>query len=211
MAADNHAIEIAKLVIEAIRVLAWPVLIAVLVVAFNRPLRDIINSFSLKFSEASKFSIGSLSLEIEAKAREAGNPDLARQVGSLTAGAVEQLLRTPRTGDMILLCTFPVIGGTQEYGLEKPGVLASLEELEKKGFLRFRQPLASFVAEVCRLPVSDSDRGDSERIWYSSPFAPNSEDDKHFQNQGYALTEKGLQAVDTIVKAVAAQLTHAPT
>ena len=210
MPTENQSLEIAKLVIEAVRVLAWPVLIAILVILFFKPLREIAESFSLKFSEAHKVSIGSLSLEIEAKAREVGNPELGRQVGSLTPGAVEQLLRTPRSGDMILVSTSD-FQQKREYGVPNQDALSSLKELEKKGFLKFRQPLEHFLAELRKLDRSDTNRGDSERTWHISPFIAESEGDKRIRDQGYSLTDKGRQAVDTIVKAVASQLTRGST
>ena len=210
MPTENHSIEVAKLVIEGVRALAWPVLVAVVLVVFNKPLREVVESFSTKFSQANKVSIGSLSLEVEAKAREAGNPELGRQVGSLTAQAVQQLLRTPVSGDMILLSTSEY-QGKREYGLPSPEVMTALKELEKKEFLRFRKPLDPFLSELRRLPRSDTDRHDPERVWYLSSVAANTSDDRRFRDQGYSLTDKGKQAVDTIVRAVASQLSSGAT
>lgn len=202
---ENNSLEVAKLVIEGIRALAWPVLLGAVLIAFNSPLQTVVESFSIKLSQANKVSIGSLSLEIEAKAREAGNPELGRQVGSLTAQAVQQLLLTPVSGHMTLL-SISDYQDKREYGLPNPEIMAALEELERKEFLRFQLPLAPFLKELKRMTRSDTILNDSEKLWYSASSTTDLEEERRLSEQSYSLTEKGKQAVDAIVKAVAGQL-----
>ena len=206
----DDAIEIGKLLVGLTGALAWPTLVAIAVVYFRKPIRAVVEGLPRKFSEAKKLSIGSLSLEIEAKAREVGQPELAAQVGSLSAGAVQQLLRTPRTGDMILVSTGNYLN-KREYGLPHQDVLDSLQELEAKGFLKLKMPLLPYVQGVRRLPSSNADRTVSERDWHLSPYDADSAEDKRIREQGYSLTDRGRQAVDTIVKAVAEQLSREST
>jgi len=203
MEETNTTIEFLKLIIEGIQVLAWPILTVILVLMYNRPLRKMLDSLSSKFSEASKVSIGSLSLEVQAKAREAGNPKLAREVGTLSPPAIEQLLRTPRVGDMILLSTSDY-QGNRNYGLPKLDEMNALRELEQKGFIKFREKLEPFLDKLHAL--RNTSIPNSDRVWFAASGPVASSTDEKFRKQGYTLTDLGHQAVDAIVKAVAAQL-----
>jgi hypothetical protein len=196
-------IDIAKLIIEALRVLSWPLLIIFLVVVYRRPLRGFLNNLVSKFSEANKVSIGSLSLEIQEKAREVGNPELAQRVGSLSPRAVEELLLTPRDGGMGLISTSN-FQGEVKYGLPKEKVMDALRELEIKRFVVFSEDLTEFLRELKTMRSDDG--GGSNRTWFRSTQPKGSPPEERFHRITYKLTDLGRQAADTIVKVVAAQL-----
>lgn len=205
MEVNQINLDIAKLAIEALKGLAWPALVFLLVVIYHKPLRKVIESLSLKLYEAKKVSLGNLSLEIQERARELGNPDLAKQVGALSPLAVEELLRTQRDGQMILLSTYES-QGKKEYGLPAPESMRALVELQQKNFIYFQEDLDMFLHDLRRLARSDT-HGSSERIWYISA-SPDPLLDNRLTSQGYHLTESGKKAANAILKAVVAQLSQ---
>lgn len=196
-------LERAKVAIEGIRVLAWPLLLAVLLVWFHRPLAEIAQSFSQKFTAANKVSIGALSLEIEKTASAAGNPEIGRQIGQLSPQAIEELLQTPRNGRMILVSTND--DERRRIGVPAPAKLDALQELERRGFLSFTQPIEDFLRQIRELPrdAQEAERHGDDRAWYLIDDAAQA---KKLRDQGYELTASGRLAVDAIIKTVAALL-----
>ena len=215
MATESRVIEITKLIVEVLRALAWPILFAAIVVAFHNPLRGVADGLAQKLSQANRVSIGSLSLEIEVKAKAIGDMEFARQIGNLSPEAVEALLLFPRNTNWTLLARADYKGKLL-YGLPKN--ITTLRELEKKGFIEFKDLLEPFFAELNHLPKykfdpcdDDDMEGADDFTWYSPPFSVDSAEDKRLSGQSYSQTEVGRLAVDAIVRAVAAQLAREPT
>jgi hypothetical protein len=195
-----------RLVIEAGKVFAWPLLIGCLVVVYHHPLRGVMESLALKFSEASKVSIGSLTVEVQAKARESGNPELAAQVGALSPSEVLELLHTPRgNGGMNLVSVGHTLLGKREYGLPKPDVMKALDGLEQKQFIRFQEDLKTYEADISRLRP-DHHIGDDSFDWFVAVDPEGSAADRRFSEQNYSFTDLGREAANAIAKAVAAEL-----
>jgi hypothetical protein len=142
--------ELAKLITEVLRILAWPLLVGGLLFAYRRPVRRMIDSLALKLSQASKLSIWTLSLEIEQQARQAGDPALATHVGKLSGQAIQELMQTPANGFMQLLAVVD-FDGKRKYGLQKSETIDALKELEERGFVRFDQDLKPFLIELRKL------------------------------------------------------------
>lgn len=196
-----------KLTLDYLKVLAWPILIVSLLVAYRPPLSRMAESLASKLDKADTVKIGSFSLEVQERARDLGHPELGREIGQLSFDAIEELVRTPRTGDMILLSTNEHVS-PPEYGLPPDAELAGLLELEKKGLIAFTEPIDEFLGSLRRVGQTlkrDSTARSEDRQWFLVQSA-DAELTRRLRHQGYRLTEAGRRAVEAISKAVAAQL-----
>ena len=202
--ASPPPLEKVKLAIELLRIVAWPALVLALVIVYRVPIRSVMESLATKFAEASKVTIGTLSLEIQEKARQIGSSELARQVGTLSPSAIQELLQTPQHGTMILLST-----GEQDavstFALPSQSVLGALTELESKNMIRFREKLGSFMSFFRALPMRQIE-GAPERTTYAPTRSLSDTEVKRLNGQGYELTDTGRKATEAIVQAVVEQL-----
>lgn len=210
-------VRVLELCIEASKALAWPLLVLIGLVVFYSPLQDIANQLVRRLEDANKVSIAGISWEIEAKVREVSSPELAKQVGSLSTSALEQLLKTDSSGVVVLLGSRGDIADIEPDSLERRvknsvtylglprAGLQGLEELESKGFIEFLQPFGAFLSKLQIQPL-DRKESDSVYDWYSVPN--NSPQLNEFRAQNYRLTEKGLKAKTAIVKVVSSLLSQ---
>jgi hypothetical protein len=198
---------IANLVLDYIKVLVWPSIIVGILIVYQPPLGRMFQSLAVKLEAADSVKFGSFELEVLKTARDLGSPELATQIGELSFNAIEALVRTPRTGSMILLSTNDRTSPV-EFGLPSEADLEGLRELEEKGLITFDVPLKAFLAELKSLGrkvANDVKARAPDRQWYA--FNDISEEQKQrFRSEGYSLTEDGKKAVEAISKAVAAQL-----
>lgn len=202
----STSLRMLELSVDLVKALAWPLLIVGLVAVFHQPLWQIAGNFAVKLEQANKLTVGSFSMEVAVKAREAGDPVLAEQVGSLSSAAVEQLLHTPTNADVVFTSASED-GGSTGIGVPSSPAIQALQELEKKGFLQFREPLVPFLERLRKLPaIGTGSSSLNERDWYRAPSSLDSPEVRRLRNQSYSLTERGKTAVDSIVKAVASQL-----
>lgn len=192
--------------IDAVKALAWPALVVAVIVVFFAPIERMVNGVATKLELADKVSIGSLSLEIVQRAREAGSPELAAQVGSLSPQAIERLLLTPRTGDVILLST--TSNHPDQLGLPKKARLDALIELSQKGFIEFREDIQVFVRDLRKLSIDARMTQTSEHDWFIIPEGAGSTTFERYRRQGFKLTDKGRIASEAVIKAVTAQLSR---
>jgi hypothetical protein len=207
---ESNWIRILEVLVDGIRALAWPSLVVIALIVFYTPLQDIASNLATKLGDANKVSIGGLSLEIEAKVREQSSPELAKQVGSLSPIAIEELLRTSRSGAMTLLSIMSD-SASPKLGLAKKPRIDALLELSSKGFIEFDRPVGPFLAELRSFPIDKKASEDSEHDWYLIPYAESSSNYQRFRRQGYKLTDKGKLASEAIVKAVSALLSRKET
>lgn len=119
-------------------------------------------------------------------------------------------MRTTRTGEMILLSTMNE-ATEAKLGLPKTSQLNGLEELDKKGFIEFRQPLGAFLRKLRILSLDTKVSENSEHDWYRVSSLQDSPQFKELRSQGYKLTKKGQLANAAIVKAVSSLLSREAT
>ena len=205
-------VELLKLALEYLKVLAWPLLIVGLLAVYRPPVRRLIASLAAKFEAADSVTIGSFSLEVQRRASDLGSPNLARQIGQLSFDAIEALVRTPRSGSMALVLVNDAGAPhdlPNEYGIPLQPELDGLRELVRKEFIKFSEPLDGFLAFLKSKgeqrepnPTVQAD----DRTWYASD---DPDLDKRCRNISYGLTNSGVKAVEAISKAVAVQLASA--
>lgn len=192
-----------RLILEYVRVLAWPLILVAVLAVYRPPLGRMLTSLSDKFENANKVSMGSFSIEVAEQAKEVGSRELAADIGQLSASAVATLMATPREGTMMLISEFER-DGEREIGLPNDSELNAMRELAEKDLLVFAEPLTEFVNYVRTLPTRPYDPAfKSEREWYT---VPPEGDIGRLRRQDYRLTERGRAATEAITRAVAAQL-----
>lgn len=196
----------ARLVLDYLRVLAWPVFAAALLLTYRPPLGRMAATLARKFDAASKVSLGSLSLEVAARAREVGSPALADSIGELSEKAVTELLRLGGGGGTHRLVSTKDAFPASTFGIPDSLTLAALRELDDKGFVAFREPLPAYLDYVRSVSANEDDqRNGSDRTWLTVRD-PERADTTRIVRQNYALTPAGARAVEAITKAVASQL-----
>lgn len=194
-----------SLLVELLKAAAWPLLAFAFFLIFRAPISRTIALVPDKLEKAYKGNIGSLSWEIRQRAQEQGGSELAARVGTLSPGAVEELIKTPRDGVMGFVSSF--LGRTNAYTIPSETRLAAFRELESAQFLQFRTPLGEWLEFVKGLPLQEDK---SVKVSYgrtvvaTRPLTP--EQYRKLDEQSYQLTPKGKQAVDAIVKAIGEQL-----
>ena len=198
---ESNLIRVVELIVDAIKVLAWPSLVLYGAIVFFSPLNQIVSGLATKINDANKVSIGGFSVEVEAKVRESTSPELAKSVGALSPAAIEQLMRTDRGGGITLLSSMRDEKDAK-LGLPKEPRLDALRELSAKGFIAFYQPLDSFLRELRKSPKDTSLVPGSEYDWFLIQQGAASVEYRRLREQGYRLTDQGGVASDAIVKAV---------
>ncbi len=196
--------EVAKLVVKLLSILAWPGVVVGFAWAFRDPVQTILRELVKRLSLATKLSMGSFSLEVQENARHFGGASLAIDVGTLTKEAVEVLLRTPRSGAMRLL-TERKFRTDREVAIPADCNIDALIELRDRDLVKFAQPLEPFLRHLRDLPSSTAPLPGNIQ-WYSMQGASGAIREKDFLGQEYVLTDKGRMAADAIVKAVGAEL-----
>jgi hypothetical protein len=205
----TNSIAGAKLILEYLKVIVWPVFITLILLVYQPPIAPIMKSLAEKLEAASSVKIGSLTLEVQARANDLGVPDLGLKIGQLSVGAIEELLHTPETGWMTLLS----LNGGNEFGLPKPPRLNSLIELEKRGLVepnKGKESISDFVKyvrKVGRFKEGPNDQMEHENFTVDGS---DSEAAQRLHDYGYELTPSGHKAVEAITKAVATQLSQKP-
>jgi len=198
-----NTLEIAKLIVELVRAMAWPMLALLVLILFYKPIRLAITGIAEKFGTANKLTFGSLSIEIANKARELGDPVLAAGIGALSPVAIEQLLRAPTSGSKSLLAWAHLESARGLY-LPPPPEISALAELETRGLVVFTTPLKPFVEQIRNLPLVTA-ASTSDLVGYLSPYPPDSDEERALFRQTFTLTKSGLNAVEAIIRAVSSQ------
>jgi hypothetical protein len=203
----NRMRETLLLLVELVKATAWPLLALVFFLLFQQPIRRTIALVPDKLEKADKAAIGSLSWEIQRHATEQGGNDLAVRVGTLSAAAVEELLKTPRDGSMGFVSKYTRSNLPTAYILPSESRMNGFRELESAQLLKFREPLGDWLEFVSSLHMQDDktfDRSYGRTVAPSKPLT--SEQRARLEGQYYELTPKGTQASEAIVKAVGQQL-----
>lgn len=201
--------EIFKIIVELIKAIIWPSVVVGLILMFRKPLSLIINQLPAKFSRATKVSVGGLSVEIQAKALEAGNPLLAEKIGTLSAEALEQLLKIDKSAlSMGFVSKGQKQDGSEYYSLPGSIKLNAFLELETKGFLEFKEPLADYLRFVESLSMIKDEQTFLRRTDYHPSRPLSDQETKRLVYQSYSITDLGRQAFYTIISVIVEQLQH---
>ena len=165
-----------------------------------------VNNKVCKFSEATKVTVGSLSIEIQAKALEYGNNELADKLKNITPEAIDKLIHVPKIGDQILIGTGNDSKNRQFFTLCNDNELKTLYELESKGLIVFREPLAGFMSFFFSLPIKKDESIQADFPSFKIKGEISELDLVRLRNQGYSLTSLGRKAVDAILAAIVEEL-----
>jgi hypothetical protein len=135
-----------KIIIHLIEALAWPGVVLYIVISFHAPLKNLLEQLAKKFSEASKskFSFGSLSLELESRLQQQGAGNLAETARKLSRGAFDLILRLGDTNH-----TYGFGSNVNNlYYLPDYKMTATVLELNQARLLNFPEPPEEFLRFV---------------------------------------------------------------
>lgn len=206
---DGGSLKTFEQVVNLIKAIAWPVLIAVFFLVYRDTARQVAEQVPVLLGRATKVSAGGLAIEIKEQAEQAGGSRLSSVVTSLDGTEVQQLLKVG--------CGYWGLFGTGY----RPGVysvpsgperdlLAKLESRHLVQFLLHQQPitLKKVESEVQRFPAW-SDGGNSSadpNIRFFTLPADATEREKEMLAADYKLTDLGRSAFNSVLAAVTAQL-----
>lgn len=187
-----------KLAVDAVRILIWPAIVVGAFYIFEKPILTIANELPEKFSAATKVGVGSLVLEIEQQAREAGNPQLAARIGKLSPEAIRHLMEMGESHIMLV-----GIGSyTTEYSLPDDKRLRAIRQLAANGLVEFKEDFDPFLQWIRSSKF--------RRVSSSNNFVPTSPlttaEKQRLAEQEYVLNDLGKKAWQAILDAVLQQL-----
>jgi hypothetical protein len=195
------------LIVDALKALAWPLLALMFFLTFQDAIRRTIVLVPDKLEKADKVNIASLSWEIQQRAREEGGPELARRVGTLSVGAVKELLAAPRNGIQGVVSGYSDSNGKRGFSVPPNDRFDGLRELESAQLVKFTESLKTwlpFVRSLLAMQSNGEQLPDGSRIvWPESLTAVQRE---RLDRQNYELTPKGRQALEAIVETIGEQL-----
>lgn len=204
---SNRLLDTLAVIVALMKAIAWPILALVFFILFDNPIRRTIALIPDKLEKADKATIGSLSWEIQRRAREQGGSDLAMRVGNLSSAAVEELIKTPRDGSMGFVSTYARPDVPTAYIVPADSRMKGFRELESAQLLKFREPLSQWLDYLASLPMREDK---TSPVPYGRTLIPvrplTGERKRRLEEQSYELTPKGTLAVEAIVKAVGEQL-----
>src|SRR5258708_9440881 len=184
----------------------WPILFALILIVYSGEINGLI-----KATSKAKLSGPGFSVEVERQARKSGGHSLVAALNDLDPKDVEELLNTGRRANSL------VGGGTDQFPFTLPPKqeMGSIRNLEGKGLLRLTHgknaiSLSDFETQFKSLPLRKADP-EEQRKFDRPAFAATatlSTKQKQLLETEYALTELGEQAFDSIISAVAEQLSH---
>ena len=195
-----------KLLVELIAAIAWPAVVFYVLIAFRDPLRRAINQLPKKLGEASKVSVGSFSVEVQARLSASGDTEVIKALPDLTRGDLEVIISLRDTSHSHGLVTRSQTGKDEEsYSLPMVRDMDSLQHLDSLKLMRFTEPLTDFLSFFKALPQSSH-----YNLPGRNPFVPknqlNKDQIKRIESQAYSLTDTGRRVYDAIFSSVLQQL-----
>ena len=137
---DSHSAQLEwfKTITELIKSLSWPIVALIVLLTFHGPLARVISLVPQKLEDATKVTIGTLSVEIQQKALMQGQTKVADGFSKLSPGAVARLLRYGK-GTTHSVISHNLEGTRLNY--PEPMSMKYELELQKVGFLKFSEEL----------------------------------------------------------------------
>lgn len=205
-------IEGLKVIVELLRVLAWPTIVVAAFLVFRQPIESIVDDLPVKFSAATKVGVGALTLEIQQQAKAAGSPQLAMRLGKLSPESIKLLIAMGESRMMMIGTTGSANpDGQNAFFMPDEATLRAIRELAKNGLIDYAEDLDTFLAWIgsplFRFETSRW-QSDDRRFYATRPLSPT--ELARVKNQSYILNALGKKAWQTVLDAVLEQL-RAPT
>jgi hypothetical protein len=186
-------------VVNLIKALAWPLIVAYVLIQFSKPLSDTVNLLPDLIGHANKLSAGGVTLEIERQAQASGNASLAKALKGLTPDARKLLLQIGQS-DWILWYKSVGQDAVQFSSLIDR---RTLDELKERSLITYREDPSDFerfVQSLGTVTTATQNGSLSLTLKASKPLTPDQE--KRLLNQGVKLSPLGLTAYSVILDVV---------
>jgi hypothetical protein len=216
----------AQFALELLRILlgGWTVFGLLILILFYSPIRAALNQLPDKVKNANEIHLGEFSLKgtIREEALRAGASELSESLPKLSNGAIELLLKTPtnNTHEGLIGYAENPAGMVVSVSLPSPAIIQTLAELEKVGLIQIfgagpagGQPMRTSeiqgIIDDFRMKnpghAADDSRPEVAAWALDHPVAPAS-----MPSINWTATDTGKQAIDIVVKAIAAELNRKP-
>jgi hypothetical protein len=188
--------------------LAWPSVCLYALVYFRKPLRAALELLPSKLQNVSKFSVGSLSFEIQAVLQANGDTELMNLFQKLSRPVLEKLLDLKEKNRFYGLVTSSTKRDTDGrlLSLRDESELEVLREMSALGLIQFTEPIDDFLKFFQELPSYTLKAAPPRsEAWVSEAALP-PELIKRLTQMHFSLTDLGRRAYDTLFTVVIRQL-----
>lgn len=197
----------------------WPVLGFVFLFLFYAPLRDALNAIPEKVKTASEIGALGVSLKstFQVEAAKLGATNLSETLPTLSAGAIELLLRAPRGAERLVNLRYDgYLGeGRQSWLIDLPSAwkLDAISELAAQRLIVLESSSQTLTGNEARLlieeflkknPGRESPSTDYQRMIWKPTIS--FQDTRGTPNIEWQLTDLGKKALEVILKAVSIEL-----
>jgi hypothetical protein len=199
----------------------WPAFGLLFLLLFHSPLREALNAIPEKVKAADEIGFPGVSLKstLRVEAEKIGASRLSESLPSLSAAAVEMLLRSSRNYNGLIAYGSGSSGLVERVWLPSEAAISTLDELQRQGLIEIESAgqvtnsagLRAAVEDFKRKHVGrDAGRGtgavDDALVWELTP-----PERTETPRLSWRLTDLGKQAVDVVLKAVSQQLMPSAT
>jgi hypothetical protein len=201
--------EVITAVSTLIGAIAWPAVCLYALVYFRKPLREALELLPAKLQNVSKFSVGSLSFEIQAVLQANGDSELMNLFPRLNRPVLEKLLDLKEKNRFFGLVTTSTRreADGRLLTIRDEMELAVLREMSELGLIQFTEPIDDFLAFFRELPSYTRKEAPPRTEGWVSEAALQAEQLKRLTKMHFSLTDLGRRAYDTLFTVVIRQLT----
>lgn len=209
-------------IVDLLKAILWPIIVLFIFFSYKTELGEIIRLIPKKIETSSKISIGSISLEIDKKARSTGNEELGGIIKTLSEKGIRRLLTLGIGRYDVIVHSKIYDNGKEGDSYTIPHDWDVLQELEKSGLLKADEPLEKFLSFFKSLhPIGktvylskDDHTSTSPDETYNQKFVEltmpvsrlNADDYKRIDRFAVELSESGKLAFNIIVRVVGEQI-----
>jgi hypothetical protein len=199
-----------EVIIQLIQALAWPGVVLYIVISFRVPLKNLLEHLAKKFSESSKskFSFGSLSLELESRLQQQGAKNLVEAARKLSHGGFDLILRLGDTSHSYGFGN----SGKDSYYLPDHKMMTAVLELNQAKLLNFPEPLDEFLRFVQTHPLVKHIADPSGKNLLGHVVLPKASLTENERNRvermSFRLNEEGARVHDALLDILLAQLSQ---
>lgn len=208
---------------DLISSILWPLLILAFFFAYRRELTNIIQLLLRKLELSNKFTVGSLSFEIEKTAKIYGNSELGKIIKNLSEESIRKLLTLGAGRHSIMVRGNSFTNDNIEKTFLIPSDYEVIMELEQNELIKLDEPFEDFLAFFKGLKFNEREQfkskdgsshdtrlelSDEKYTELSIPVSRLSDTQyKKIDSYGLILSETGQKAFDIIVKVISEQIT----
>jgi hypothetical protein len=180
-------------------------IVIVIIYRYGPDIDEIAHTFPERFRHATKLSIGSFSMEIQAQATQLGDPELANTLGTLSGTEVATLIQIRPPPGFLLGGRFQQ-GKQERFMIPNRDTLKAVAKLQAIGLVETNFSVDHILGSLSGVKLDHPDEftGQFHDSIISSPL--NASIRSMLESYNIQLTEKGIKGVSAIAHAISKQL-----